>query len=98
MGSLSDCGGLAVLRQTRLDVELVVLLDGVVLNEHVLRALPAWNRLSLSGIRRAKHRRLLQSFRFPHGRADVLVLLEVGRTGRARLARPPARRTRLRSA
>ena len=63
---------------TSQDVELVVLLDGVVLNEHVLRALPAWNRLSLSGTSDARGTAACFNRLASLTDADVLVLLESG--------------------
>ncbi len=80
------------------EVELLLLLDGVVLNETVARALPAWNRLKVSGTSDARGTAACFNRLASLTDADVLVLLRVGRTGGARLARSSARRTRFRSA
>jgi glycosyltransferase involved in cell wall biosynthesis len=65
---------------THQDVELLLLLDGVALNETAMRSLPAWNRVKLSGTLDARgtaacfNRLALQT------ETDVLVLLESGVT------------------
>src|SRR5215213_9954665 len=60
------------------DVELLVLLDGVVLNESVARTLPAWSRVKLSGTPDARGAAACFNRLASTTDADVLVLIESG--------------------
>lgn len=65
---------------TRQDVELLLLLDGVALNETAMRSLPAWNRVKLSGTLDARGTAACFNRLASQTESDVLVLLESGVT------------------
>jgi len=60
------------------DVELLLLLDGVALNESATRTLPAWNRVKLSGTSDARGTAACFNRLASLTDADVVVLLESG--------------------
>ncbi|HKG61745.1 MAG TPA: glycosyltransferase [Pyrinomonadaceae bacterium] len=60
------------------DVELLLLLDGVALNETAARTLPAWNRVKLSGTSEAHGAAACFNRLTAQTETDVLVLLESG--------------------
>jgi glycosyltransferase involved in cell wall biosynthesis len=60
------------------DVELLLLLDGVVLNETAARSLPAWNRIKVSATSDARGRAACFNRLASLTDAEVLVLLESG--------------------
>ena len=60
------------------DVELLLLLDGVALNESTLRTLPAWNRVKVSGTLDQRGAAACFNRLASQTNTDVLVLLESG--------------------
>src|SRR6185503_4111726 len=62
------------------DVEILVLLDGVVLNESAGRGLPAWNRVKVSATSDARGAAACFNRLASQTDTDVLVLLESGVT------------------
>jgi len=60
------------------DVELLLLLDGVALNENTLRTLPAWNRVKVSGTLDQRGAAACFNRLASQTNTDVLVLLESG--------------------
>lgn len=63
---------------TRQEVELLLLLDGVALNETALRSLPAWNRVKLSGTYDARGAAACFNRLASQTTSEVVVLLESG--------------------
>src|ERR1044072_4848759 len=62
------------------DVEILVLLDGVALNETAMRTLPAWNRVRVSATSDARGAAACFNRLASQTVSDVLVLLESGVT------------------
>src|SRR5215217_3028724 len=60
------------------DVELLLLLDGVVFNDTAVRSLPAWNRLKLSTTSDTRGRAACFNRLASLTDAEVVVLLESG--------------------